>query len=169
MMALKFLRPGRLGPFSGVKWPAPGVWLDADGELEFCRAGVHAILPDVLSVWAAEELWRVDLDGVAGLFRGVLIARRGRLLSQVDDWNDDTAREFARACVAHVRELARARAAEYVADAIAATEEAAADRTATRIAYVTARAADAMTPGSFGAERRWQSAWLAARLRIATP
>jgi hypothetical protein len=169
MRALKFLRPGRRGPFSGVKWPAPGDWLDADDGLELCRAGIHAILPEVLAVWIAEELWQVELDDVTGPVRGVVVARRGVLLSPVSTWNDDAAREFARACVDHVRERASGRAAEYIADAIAKAENVAADSSANAVGYVTARAAEAITPGRFMTERRWQSTWLANRLCIGTP
>ncbi len=168
MRALKFLRPGRVAPFSKVTWPEPGEWLDADGRPDLCRAGVHALLPDALAPWIAEELWRVELDGAEALAPGILVASRGRLVSPVEEWNDETAREFARACAAHVQEGATGRAAEYAADARASAEEAGADFTATTVGYMAAHAAEAMRPGGFTAEREWQSRWLAERLGVST-
>ena len=166
MEALKFLRHGRVAPFSGVTWPEPGEWLEVEEPPELCRAGVHALLPDVLARWVGEELWRVELDGETTVTRGVVVAPRGRLVSRVEGWNDETAREFARACAAHVREGATARAAEYAADAEASTDEAVADFTATTVAYMAAHAAEARSPGTFEAERLWQSRWLVERLGL---
>jgi hypothetical protein len=168
MEALKFLRPGRVAPFTGVSWPPPGRWLTAATPPALCRAGVHALLPDVLATWTAEELWRVELDGGQELAPGIVVAARGRLLGRVEAWNDQTAREFARACAAHVQPHATGRAAEYAADAAAAAEAVVAGDSAARVGYVAAHAAEAMTPGGFAAERRWQSRWLADHLGVRT-
>ena len=166
MEALKFLRPGRVGPFSKLTWPEPREWLEAEGHPELCRAGVHALLPDRLAPWIAEELWRVELEDAHALAAGVVVAPRGRLLSRMEEWNDETAREFARACAAHVADAPSARAAEYAADAKASAEEAAADFTATTVGYMAAHAAEATRPGGFAKERLWQSRWLAERLGV---
>jgi hypothetical protein len=166
MEALKFLHPGRVAPFTQVTWPPPGQWLASAGAPELCRAGVHALLPNVLATWTAEELWRVELDGGEELAPGIVVASRGRLLDRVEAWNDQTAREFARACAAHVRGRATGRAAEYAAEATTAAEEAVADDSAARVGYIAAHAAEAMTPGGFAVERRWQSRWLADRLGV---
>jgi len=166
MEALKFLRPGRVGPFSKVTWPEPDQWFEAAETPTLCKAGVHAFLPEVLATWVAEELWRVELDGAELLAPGVLVAPRGRLLARVEEWNDETAREFARACAAHVAGARTGRGGEYAADAAASAEEAVADYTATTVAYMAAQAAEAQAPGGFKTERRWQSRWLADRLRI---
>ena len=96
MEALKFLRPGRMAPFTGVTWPPPGQWLASAAPAELCRAGVHALLADGLATWTAEELWRVELDGARELAPAILVASRGRLLGRVEAWKDHTAREFAR-------------------------------------------------------------------------
>jgi hypothetical protein len=149
-----------------VTWPEAGEWLESDSPPALCRAGVDALLPDVLATWIAEELWRVELDGGEALAPGIIVAPRGRLLARVEEWNDDTAREFALACAAHVRGGATGRAAEYAADTVASADAAVADYTATTVAYMAAHAAEAMTPGGFAAERRWQSLWLAARLGV---
>jgi hypothetical protein len=166
MEALKFLRPGRVAPFAMVTWPEPGEWLVSEAPPELCRAGIHALRPDVLATWIAEELWRVELDGGEELAPGIMVAPRGRLLARVEEWNDGTAREFARACAAHVRAAATGYAAEYAADAAASAEESVADYTATTVGYMAAHAAEAMRPGAFATERRWQSLWLADRLGV---
>ena len=167
MQALKFLRPGRVAPFAKVTWPEPGRWLESDGRPELCRAGVHALLPEVLATWIAEELWRVELDGGEAAAPGIVVAPRGRLVSRIEEWNDETAREFARACAAHVGAAATGRAADYATDAAASAEEALADYTATTVGYMAAHAAEALREGGFADERRWQSLWLADRLGVA--
>jgi hypothetical protein len=167
MQALKFLRPGRVAPFTKVTWPEPGEWLESDAPPELCRAGVHALLPDVLATWLSEELWRVELDGGELVAPGIVVAPRGRLAARVEDWNDETAREFARACAAHVQDAPAGRAADCAADAAAAAEGAVADYTATTVGYMAAHAAEATAPGGFAAERVWQSRWLAERLGVA--
>jgi hypothetical protein len=166
MEALKFLHRGRAAPFTGVTWPPPREWLASAAPPELCRAGVHALRADVLATWIAEELWRVELDGAKELAPGIVVAPRGRLLARVEAWNDQTAREFALACAAHVGARATGRAAEYAADAAAAAGEAVTADSATRVGYVAAHAAEAMAPGGFAAERRWQSRWLADRLGL---
>jgi hypothetical protein len=113
-----------VAPFTGVTWPPPGQWLASAAPPELCRAGVHALLADSLATWTAEELWRVELDGAWELAPGIMVASRGRLLGRVEAWNDQTAREFARACATHVREHTSGRAAEYAADAATAAAEA---------------------------------------------
>jgi hypothetical protein len=110
----------------------------------------------------------VELDGGQELVPGIVVAARGRLLGRVQAWNDETAREFARACAAHAQQHTRGRAGEYAADAAAAAEEVVAGDSATRVGYMAAHAAEAMTAGGFAAERRWQSRWLADRLGVAT-
>jgi hypothetical protein len=167
MQALKFLRPGRVAPFTKVTWPEPGEWLESDAPPELCRAGVHALLPDVLATWLSEELWRVELDGGEEVAPGIVVAPRGRLVARVEEWNDETAREFARACAAHVQDAPAGRAADCAADAAATAEGAVADYTATTVGYMAAHAAEAAAPGGFAAERVWQSRWLAERLGVA--
>ena len=167
MQALKFLRPGRVAPFTKVTWPEPGEWLESDAPPELCRAGVHALLPDVLATWISEELWRVELDGGEEVAPGIVVAPRGRLVARVEAWNDETAREFARACAEHVEGSPPGRAADCAADAAASAEGAAADYTATTVGYMAAHAAEATAPGGFAAERAWQSRWLAERLGVA--
>jgi hypothetical protein len=42
MIAHKFLRAGRVGPFSGFLWPESGLWVQAAGKTVACRRGLHA-------------------------------------------------------------------------------------------------------------------------------
>ncbi|HXV32448.1 MAG TPA: hypothetical protein VD769_00455 [Gaiellaceae bacterium] len=147
-----------MAPFAGVTWPEPGEWLAPD---------VHALRPEALAAWLAEELWRVELDdGAEEIVPGVLVAPRGRLVSRVEAWNDEVAREFARECAARARDGATGLAADFAADATAAAERATAGPTAVLAGYMAAHAAEAKEPGTFAAERRRQSLWLAERLGI---
>src|SRR3954453_22728860 len=57
----KFLRPGGVGPFSTVPWPAAGTWLSVD-EVSPCSSGIHACRAGDLPYWLAEELWVIELD-----------------------------------------------------------------------------------------------------------
>jgi hypothetical protein len=95
VIAYKFLSSDRVGLFSGVTWPEPGTWLEADGEVERCVSGIHAVHPEGLLGWIAGI---VEDDGQE------LIAERGRLLERVEAWNETAARDFARACAARGRE-----------------------------------------------------------------
>ena len=147
-----------MAPFAGVTWPEPGEWLGPD---------VHALRPEALAPWLAEELWRVELDGEAEeIVPGVLVAPRGRLLYRVEAWDDEAARAFARACAERAREGASGLAAEFAADATSAAEKATAGPTAVLAGYMAAHAAEAKAPGTFAAERRRQSLWLAERLGL---
>jgi hypothetical protein len=149
-----------VAPFTGVTRPEPPTWLEGGAER------VHALLPEGLAPWIAEELWRVELVGAEEIAPGIFAAPRGRLVARVGEWDDAAAREFARACAAHAGEGAAVRAAEYAVDAARAADEAVAGPSATLVGYMAAHAVEAAVPGSFTAERRRQSLWLAERLGL---
>jgi hypothetical protein len=111
MIAYKFLLPGRLAPFSGVRWPVPGEWLESSGQLEECRNGVHVCVARDLPYWLGDELWTVELDGEVLPASYKLVARRGTLGERVAGWDDDGRRAFGAAClqrvVAHAAEALR--------------------------------------------------------------
>lgn len=167
MEALKTLRPGRVAPYTGIMWPEPGEWLDADAPVSLCRSGVHALLPEALPMWILEELWRIELSDVEHLAPGIVVGSRGRLIDRVETWNDETAREFAVACADRVREGLSGRAAERAAMAATSANEAVAGRSAITVSYMAAHAAEAAAPGGYAAEREWQARWLADRLGLA--
>ena len=85
MIAYKFLSSGRVGLFSGVRWPEPGTWLEADAEdVERCGSGIHALHAEGLLGWIDDELWTCELAGIVEDDGQVLVAQRGRLLEQRD-------------------------------------------------------------------------------------
>lgn len=119
MRAYKFLRPGRVGPFSEFVWPER-TWVDAGAKLELCRAGVHACRRDQLAYWLAEELWEVELDRIQEEDLQV-IASRGRLLGRVTGWDEEAQSDFAVECVRRAASYAAAELREHRLDAAADT------------------------------------------------
>jgi hypothetical protein len=113
VIAYKFLRPGRIAPFSRVAWPAPdggepGAWLQAVGGARACDGRVHACRAQDLQEWFDAELWRIELDGDVAVDCGKLIADRGRLLERVGAWDADAAAGFAGICALRARDSALA-------------------------------------------------------------
>jgi hypothetical protein len=104
VIAYKFLSPDRVGLFSGVRWPAPGRWLETDAEVERCASGIHALHVEGLLGWIDDELWTCELAGIVEDDGQVIVAERGRLVERVADWNEAAARDFACACAASGRE-----------------------------------------------------------------
>jgi hypothetical protein len=98
MIAYKFLRHPRTGPFSGFEWPEPGVWVRADPDPVACRRGIHACRTGDLPWWLADELWEIELDGRVQVDEHKIFAPAGRLRSRVDGWTSACAQEFADAC-----------------------------------------------------------------------
>jgi hypothetical protein len=167
-IAYKFTRRGGRSPFTGFVWPQRG-WVEAEGAVALCANGVHACRPEALPRWLDEELWRVEVDDVHEEVEGVVVARRGRLLEQIDAWRADTARELARSCALRARELADERRDPFLAglaDDIAAIAEGP-DPSATALSmYCTAHAFDVAAPGGYAAERHRQAGWLRERLAL---
>ena len=106
MIAYKFLRSGRIGPFSAFQWPEPGVWVHAPRDLVACKRGIHACRPSDLPWWLSEELWEMELDGHVQLDQHKIIAPAGRLRSQFEAWTPACAQEYADACAWRARERA---------------------------------------------------------------
>ena len=104
MIAYKFLSAGRVGLFSGVRWPEPGIWLEADANVERCVSGIHGLYAEGLLDWIDDELWTCELAGILEDDGHMLVAERGRLLGRVAAWNESAARDFARACAARGRD-----------------------------------------------------------------
>jgi hypothetical protein len=101
---------------------------------------------------------------------GVLVARRGRLVERIDDWDAATARELARWCAQRARDLAAKRAEDprlrALAEDIAFNAEGS-DRSGTGLAmYGTAHAFELAAAGGYQDERRRQADWLRERLGL---
>ena len=106
MIAYKFLRSGRIGPFSGFQWPERGVWVRAPRALVACKRGIHACRPCDLPWWLADELWQIELDGHVQPDEHKIIAAAGRLRSHIDAWTPACAQEYADACAWRAQERA---------------------------------------------------------------
>jgi hypothetical protein len=106
MIAYKFLRSGRIGPFSAFRWPEPGVWVHAPRDLVACNRGIHACRSSDLPWWLADQLWEIELDGHVQLDEHKIIAPAGRLLSQIEAWTPACAQEYADACAWRAQERA---------------------------------------------------------------
>ena len=80
--ALKCLRTGAIGPFSGFRWPTPsdgpGQWVAASPSP--CASGVHACLRRQLPLWLHDELWEIELGGAVTTLERKVVAARGRLV-----------------------------------------------------------------------------------------
>ena len=122
MIAYKFLSADRVGLFSGVRWPAPGTWLETDADVERCASGIHALHVEGLLGWIDDELWTCEVAGIVEDDGQVIVAERGRLVERVTEWNETTSRDFARACAAggraHVVDALRAEGHEDEARAL---------------------------------------------------
>jgi hypothetical protein len=106
MIAYKFLRSGRIGPFSAFQWPEPGVWVHAPRELAACRRGIHACRASDLPWWLNDELWAIELDGRVQPDEHKIIAHAGQLCSQIEAWTSECAQEYADACAWRAQERA---------------------------------------------------------------
>jgi hypothetical protein len=83
--AYKFLDAKGRSPYTGMSWPSPGTWVEAD-TVRQCRDGVHACTPSDLSWWLAAQLWEIELDGDIVETRHKVVARRGRLVRPIDEY-----------------------------------------------------------------------------------
>jgi hypothetical protein len=98
MIAYKFLRAGRTGPFSAFQWPEPGVWVHAEPNMVACRRGIHACRISDLPWWLSDELWEIELEGAVQADGHKIFAPAGRLRSQIEGWTPARAQQYADAC-----------------------------------------------------------------------
>jgi hypothetical protein len=167
MIALKCLHDGGIAPFSRLAWPLPtdgeaGAWVEA--EPQACASGIHACLANSLPYWLTDHLWTIQLDEVE-VAEHKLVARRGRLLEPVRDWDAGAMRDFAADCVGRAEAfLARDTSlADYVQDARAS----AAAGKAAATGFIVARLAELADGGeAYDAERAAQARWLSDRLGL---
>ena len=152
MIAHKFLRSGRIGPFSQFQWPEPGVWVHAPQDLVACRRGIHACRLGDLPWWLADELWEIELGGPVQPDEHKIIAPAGRLRAQIEAWTPACAQDYADACAwraqeravqaltraGHPRDAHRLAACETLDDVLAATRQLAGDIPESRISLTMA-------------------------------
>jgi hypothetical protein len=125
----------------------------ADGELDACRAGVHACRPEQLAYWLMPELWEVELDGELLETPLKVVAARGRLVRPIDAWDDEARRDLGEECVRRtarytVLELREAGLAAEADELASASTPAGLAETAAKLAE-TARAGDAADLAAF--------------------
>jgi hypothetical protein len=106
MIAYKFLRAGRTGPFSKFVWPEPGVWVRSGATTDPCKVGIHACRTRDLPWWLADELWEVELDGEPQVDEHKIVAPAGALRSKIDGWTAGCAQEYGEACAWRARDRA---------------------------------------------------------------
>jgi len=101
-LAIKFLTAEGRGPRSNFKWPRPGEWVEAEGELSACHNGVHAATLAQALAWCNASAWLIELDGEIIEADDKLCARRGRLVRRLDAWDERSARLLAADCAERV-------------------------------------------------------------------
>ena len=177
MIAYKFLRPGAIGPFSGLRWPTPdgptpGAWVRAEtSSPSLCRQAVHACTPEHLPFWMAEELWTVELADPAEPRRSKVVAPAGRLVEEVRTWDEQAALDFMSATVERIRGMDDEGDSSYMTEAaLFCTGEAAREDPFGNAALSTMIAVEcAEHAGGHDAvrrERAEQARWLADRLGL---
>ena len=163
MIAYKFLDGGRVGPFTGFRWPV-GEWVDAGG-VDPCLEGIHACRSRDLPVWLGHELWEIELDGSVVEQKRKLVAPRGRLTRRIDGWNASLAREFGRFCARRTRE--RVGFVPVLAGFVTDVERFVATDRIPIAGFAAARAAELRDgPAAYEEERLAQAMWLAGRLGL---
>jgi len=155
----KFLRDGRVGPFTGFRWE-PGEWVETGGPV-LCDRGVHACRPGDLPFWLNDELWEIELGGEVAEGERKLVAERGRLVRRLEGWNSEVAQKLADTSAARARALSDARSGDPIARAYAEDAERRAGQGRAYVAtYIAAVAAEhAGGPEGRDAERAAQAAW----------
>jgi HAMP domain-containing protein len=106
MIAYKFLRTGRTGPFSGFRWPHSGAWVHANRDMGACRRGIHACRIRDLPWWLADELWEIELAGPVQVEQHKILAPAGRLRVRIERWTPACAQEYADVCAWRAHERA---------------------------------------------------------------
>jgi hypothetical protein len=138
--------------------------VDVEEPLVPSRRGIHACRERDLAHWLDDELWVAEVDGTILEEERMVVASRGRLVSQVADWDDSAMRELAQACLERGRNYPESGGAEgwasHPAGAVSAI-------------YMVAHAAGLAAAGAggdydegFAEERSWQAKWIASRFGL---
>jgi len=167
LIAYKFLRPDGTSVFTGFSWPVPnggpGPWVEA--QVDPCRSGVHACLPEHLPLWAGRVLYEIELEGDVVDDRTKVIAARARLTRRIDDWHDSVRDRYTRMCAERAHELARG-ASPPLEQWEAAIEPSMPEGPAL-LGFMAARIAEEIDgPAAYAAERERQTSWLVEALGL---
>jgi hypothetical protein len=91
----KWFLPGRVDPIPerDVVWPEPaGGWVKMSGLRErLSGQQTWASTVGGLSERIWQELWEVEVDAPKPNSKGMVFAKRGRLVRRIDDWNEECA------------------------------------------------------------------------------
>jgi hypothetical protein len=163
MRALKFLREGRVAPYTGFHWPLDE-WVEAESA-DPCRDGVHALRAQDLPYWLGRELWEIELGGDVVEQERKVVASRGRLVGRVEGWTpallDDFVDDLRRRTKLRVGFIANV--GGYVGD----IERFRSQGRYGFAAFAAARAAEVSgSAADYDRERRQQAQWLAGRLGL---
>jgi hypothetical protein len=135
------------------------------GAVEPCRSGVHALRPRDLPFWLGAELWEIELDDDVVTQGRKLVARRGRLLRQHEDWTPQLVNALVGDCLARTR--ARFGSVPGLSAFVFDIERFRAQGRFPLAAFAAAHAAELNGgPRAYERERLRQAAWLADRLGL---
>jgi hypothetical protein len=98
--AYAFLGAGATSYLTGLRWPAPGTWVERDDD------AIRACESDQLVWWLDDELWEVELAGDVRRLGRALSAPSARLLRRIEKWTDDVATDLVLACARRARDRA---------------------------------------------------------------
>jgi hypothetical protein len=161
--AYKVLEPGRLSPFTGFAWPE-SEWIEAE-SVEPCRSGIHACRVRDLPYWLGPELWEIELEDDVTEQARKLVARRGRLVRRIPEWNVGLLRDFTASCRAETK--LRVGAIPGLSGFVGDIDRFRAGDRHGLAAFAAARAAElAGGPRAYERERARQAGWLAERLGL---
>ena len=161
--AYKVLELGRVAPFSRFVWPEDE-WVEAE-TVEPCRSGIHACRPHDLPYWLWPELWAIEPDGDVVEQERKVVARRGRLLRRIGEWNVDLLRAFTASCRAETK--LRVGSLPSLSGFVGDIDRFRSGDRHGLAAFAAARAAELHAgPAGYVRERARQAAWLADRLGL---
>jgi hypothetical protein len=159
----KVLEPGGVAPFTRFPWPVDE-WVEAE-RVEPCRAGIHACRVRDLPYWLGPELWEIELDGDLVEQERKVVARRGRLVRRVPEWNVQLLRDFTASCRAETR--LRVGAIAVLSGFVGDIDRFRSHDRHGLAAFAAARAAELSGgPRAYERERARQAVWLADRLGL---
>ena len=136
----------------------PGKWRSVRGPLVPCSNGLHLASADELFEWLGPRIWEVDTAGEVIEADGRYVARKARIVREVETWTEQSARHFAADCAEDVLQYADPEWRETL-EVVIHTVRAYADGAASEDDLDAAR--DAARAAARAAA--WAAAWAAAR------